>query len=502
MTATGAPDRSLGKRTARAAVWNVGTYVIGRVVLLATTIIAGRILAPDDFGLLGLALTITTFLDVLNDFGLTTAYVYFARRGDDAARDGRPSPIADTAFCLSVAIGAALTLITIAVAPLVADFYREPQVTTILMVLSVNFVVVSFGSVHDGRMRARLDFKRRFFAELGRSTAKGAITIGLAVAGFGVWSLVLGQVIGAAASTALYIGLERWKPRLRLDRAMARQMLHYGFQLASVGVLGLVLANIDYVVIGRRLGTEALGFYTIAFRLPSLAVKGTSSMVSQVVFSAYARVSDDEAALRKAMLASMRMLTYFTAPMAIGMAIVAPSAIIVLFGDKWAPAGTVMQLLSVYALLSVLVYNAGDVYKAMGRPTLLTATAALNLLVAVPLLWVAAGRGIESVAAAQVVIAAVALIIQLVVLQRVLRVSPLRVLRTLAPPLLAAGAMAITAGAAMTALSEASHLVRLAAAVPLGAVTYGVVLRLVDPSGVATAMAMVRSRARTGKVSP
>lgn len=494
-TTEGSTERgSLGHRAARAAVWNVATFAIGRVVLLVTTIVAGRLLEPEDFGLLGLALTVTTFLDVLNDFGLTTAYVYFARRSEqDTTRSG-PAPIADTTFCLSLGIGLVLTLLTLAVSPLVASFYGEPEVTAILAVLSVNFLIVSFGSVQDGRMRARLDFKRRFFAELGRASTKGAVTITLAALGLGVWSLVLGQVIGAATSTLLYIVLERWRPRLRIDRALARQMLRYGFQLASVGVLGLAVSNIDYVVIGRRLGTEALGFYTIAFRLPSLAVKGTSSVVSQVVFSAYAKLADDEPALRRAMLRSMRLLAYFTAPVSLGMAVVAPTAITVLFGDKWAPAGTVMQLLAVYALLSVLVYNAGDVYKAVGRPTLLTGMAALNLVLAAPLLWVAAGRDIEAVAAAQIVVASAALAVQLVLLHRVLAVTPLQVVRTLLPALVASAAMVGATAGAMALLSGVADPARLAAAVLVGALTYGAVLRTIDREGVESALRLVRSR--------
>lgn len=468
-------------------MWNVGTFAIGRVVLLVTTIVTARLLSPDDFGLLGLALTVTTFLDVLNDFGLTTAYVYFARRDEDDH-----DRIADTTFSLSLVIGVVLTLATLAASPLVADFYDEPRVRAVLAALSVNFLIVSLGSVHDGRMRARLDFKRRFFAELGRSTMKGASTVGLAVAGLGIWSLVLGQIIGTVASTVLYVGLERWVPRLRFDRALAKRMLRYGSQLASVGLLGLVASNLDYVVIGRRLGTEALGVYTIAFRLPSLAIRGTSAMVSQVVFSAYTKVADQQASLVRAMLRSMRMLAYFTVPVAAGMATVAPVAIDVLFGSKWEAAGPVLRVLAAFSLVSVLVYNAGDVYKAVGRPGLLTTIGALNVVLAAPVLWFAAGRGIRAVAWGQLAVALAVLVAQLVVLHRILGVTPLAVLRTVWPPL-AAGALLVAAAAgAMTALEGTPAIARLLGAAASGALVYVGVLRLIDPVGFAMATGFLR----------
>lgn len=475
-------------------MWNVGTFAIGRVVLLVTTIVTARLLSPDDFGLLGLALTVTTFLDVLNDFGLTTAYVYFVRRDEDDH-----DRIADTTFSLSLVIGVVLTLATLAASPLVADFYDEPRVSAVLAALSVNFLIVSLGSVHDGRMRARLDFKRRFFAELGRSTMKGASTVGLAVAGLGIWSLVLGQIIGTVASTVLYVGLERWVPRLRFDRALAKRMLRYGFQLASVGLFGLVASNLDYVVIGRRLGTEALGVYTIAFRLPSLAIRGTSAMVSQVVFSAYTKVADQRASLVRAMLQSMRMLAYFTVPVAAGMATVAPVAIDVLFGSKWEAAGPVLRVLAAFSLVSVLVYNAGDVYKAVGRPGLLTVIGALNVVLAAPVLWFAAGRGIGAVAWGQLAVALAVLVAQLVVLHRILGVTPLAVLRTVWPPL-AAGALLVAAAAgAMTALEGTPAIAQLLGAAASGALVYVGVLRVIDPVGFAMATGFLRpGRGRSG----
>jgi O-antigen/teichoic acid export membrane protein len=476
VSAPTAPERgTLGERTARAAIWNVANFAIGRVVLLVTTIVTARLLSPEDFGLLGLAVTVTTFLDLLNDFGLTTAYVYFARRGDDDDR------VADTAFGLNLFIGATLTVLTLAAAPFVARFYDEPRVTAILAVLSVNYLLISAGSIHDGRMRARLDFKMRFFAELGRSISKGALTIALAAAGFGVWSLVIGQVAGVAVSSILFIALERWRPRLRIDRELARRMMRYGMNLVSVGFVGLAAANVDYVFIGRRLGTEALGFYTLAFRLPSLAIKGTTAMVGQVAFSAYAQIADDMAALSRAVLRSLRLLTIYTVPVALGMAVVAPEAVTVLFGERWESTGHLLRILALYSLLTSVMFSAGDVYKAIGRPGLLTLHASIKLAVAAPLLWYAAGHGLTWVAWGQVVVGVVSLTVQLVLLRATLGIGPLETLRNVLAPLGAGAAMAAAAAGTIVLLAGASELVRLFATTVVGALVYGTVLWAIDP---------------------
>lgn len=470
-------------------MWNVAGFAIGRIVLLATTIATARILTPEDFGLLGVALTVTMFLDLLNDFGLTTAYVYFARDRD-------PEEVASTGFVLSILTGVALTVLTIAAAPLAAIFYDEPRVTPVLMALSANYLLVSFGSVQDGRMRARLDFRRRFFAELGRSVVKGAVTVALAVAGAGVWSLVLGQVVGTAASTILYMVLERWRPRWRLHRQLAVGMLRYGTQLLALGLVGLAAANVDAIFIGRRLGVEALGLYTLAFRLPSLAVRGASAVVSQVAFSAYAKVSDDEAALTRALLRSLRVMATYTVPVALGMAVVAPELINVLFGDKWQETGTLMQILALHTLLTVLVYNAGDVYKALGRPGLLTLHATIKLVVAVPLLWVAAGHSLEAVAWGQVGVGAVSVIVQLTLLRTALRIGPVLVVRTLLPTLGAGALMALAAAGATRLFADSTDLTRLLVATLVGAVAFSVAAWLSDPAGTRQTIALFRPGGR------
>lgn len=457
-------------------MWNVASFAAGRVILLATTVVTARLLSPEEFGLLGLALTITMFLDLLNDFGLTTAYVYFARDRD-------ADEVADTAFGINIAIGVALTVATVVAAPFVAEFYGEPKVADILVALSVTYILMSAGAIQDGRMQARLDFRRRFYAEFSRAASKGAVTIGLAFAGFGVWSLVLGQIIGVAASSACFIVLERWRPRLRFDRRLAVNMLRYGLQLLTLGFVGLAAANIDFIFIGRRLGPEALGFYTLAFRLPSLAIRGTSSVVSQVAFSAYAKVSRDHAALSRALLVTLRMMAMYTVPVALGMAVLAPEAVEVLFGGKWEATGQLLRILALHSLLTVVVYSAGDVYKAVGRPGLLTLHALVKLAVAVPLLWVAAGQDLEAVAWAQVVVGAVSAAVQLVLLRSVLGIGPMVVARSLMTPVVAGAAMAATAYGVTQLLDDQTDLTRLVIGFTVGVVAYAATAWLVDPTG-------------------
>lgn len=481
------PNRraGLGQRTARAAMWNVATFALGRVILLVTTIATARLLEPEDFGLLGLAFTITTFLDLLNDFGLTTAYVYFTRRDSD-----NPAT-ADTAFTLNMIVGVALTALTVAVAPLAAAFYDESQLTLILVVLASNYLIVSVGAIHDGRLRARLDFKRRFVAELGRSTTKGIVTIALAATGFGVWSLVLGQVVGVCASSLLFVLLERWRPRLRLDRALAGAMARYGWQLVALGFIGLAAANVDFVFVGRRLGTEALGFYTLAFRLPSLAIKGTSSMVGQVAFSAYAKVADDLPTLRRAVLVSLRTLAAYTIPISLGMAVVAPELVVVLFGEKWETTGSLLRILALHSLLTSVMFSAGDAYKAIGRPGLLTLHATIKLAAAVPLLWFAAGIDLDAVAWAQVAVGVVSLATQLALLRHVLAVSPVTAIGSMGAPLAAGALMAGAAFGIDVALDTQADLVRLVSTVAGGVVVYAVALWNLDRDGTRQILGLV-----------
>jgi PST family polysaccharide transporter len=319
------------------------------------------------------------------------------------------------------------------------------------------------------------------------------VSVLLAFAGLGVWSLVWGQIAGGLVSTLLYWWVARWRPRLSFDREIVGALLGYGSQIVLVQILGMIHKNIDYLIIGRRMSADELGFYFMAFRIPDLVIVSLCSVLSQALFPAYARLQADPEGLRRGFLATLRYTSLITVPLGIGTAFVASDFVTLFYTSRWAPSIAVMQMLALYALFQSLSFNAGDVYKATGRPAILNYLGVVKLVVTIPVLWIAAGSGIYWVAVGQAATALLLTLLSLEVALRVLGARWLEVARTLRPAAVSATVMAMVL-VAVARLLPPTPALRMSAMVLVGSVAYAATLWWTDRAAVESALALLPRR--------
>jgi O-antigen/teichoic acid export membrane protein len=391
-------SHSLGTRTLRGMLWAYGSYVGGRALVLVSTAILARLLDPEDFGLVALALVFTALLESVADLGVGQALV--VSTGDAEEERGR----ADTAFAISVVLGALLTLLVVAIAPLAALAFDEPELTGLLAALGTNFLLRGLGSTHYALAQKRLDFRARTVAEMADVVVRGLAGIVLALEGAGAWSLVLGYLIGTATLTLTLWILIPWRPRLRPQRKFVRGLVTFGGTLSAVSVIGAVIGNVDYIFIGRVLGPALLGLYTLGFRLPELIVVNLAIVAGQVLFPAFAAV--DREALGHAFLVSLRYTLMVAVPAAAVLVALAEPLTLAAFGAQWRDSIAPMQVLTVYALAVAIGIPAGTAYKAVGRADVLLKLAVPRGILVIASIAVFVDRGIAAVAACQAAVAA------------------------------------------------------------------------------------------------
>ena len=467
---------SLAQGTVRGTMWNGATFMISRGVLLLVTMLLARILVPDDFGLMALGLLFITYLDALGDLGVGPAIIY-RQRGED--RD------ANTGLMVALASAVTLAAFTIVTAPWVAQFFGEPRATDILRVLAIAFLFDMLSSVHEARLQRKLAFEKRFVPEVSKTAAKGALSVALAVAGFGVWSLVWGQLAGSFVAMLLYWRRADWDVAFEFDRETAKGLLRFGIPITLLGILSIVIRNVDYIIIGRRLDSAALGYYTIAFRLPELLMINFCYIVSQALFPSYSKLQTDTAGMQGGFLWTLRAVAVVMAPVGVGLALVAPEVVTLFFGEQWEPAILVARFLAIYGLFYSLSFNVGDVFAATGRTRLMNILAVGGIVFTFPILWFGADYGIEGVAAGMVIAAAVVSLVDLVVAARLLELRLFAdVLRQFLPAATATAVMAAAVAGVQFALGDAHLALRLVASMGTGAVVYGAALWVVTPDTV------------------
>ena len=482
------PPEQLGRASFTGVLWNAATFGLSKIVVLVTTIILARLLEPADFGLLGIGLVVIGYLDFINDFGVSAAVIQ---------HDGEPDEAASTAFWLNMALGVTLGVVGFVAAPLLADFFAEPRAAPVIRALSLSFPLTSIGSIHDARLRRDMRFGRRVIPEFLKGVSKGAVSITMALMGYGVWSLVWGQLAGTAVAAVCYWFVFPWLPSVRFSRRTSRDLLRFGSQITLVGLLGGLHKNVDYLVVGRRLGTRLLGLYTLAFRLPQLLVESVVDIAGQVAFPAFSRVRADPGRLRSGLQRMLGMIGLIIVPLGLGLALVADPFVRVFYGPRWTAAIPVMQILSLYILVQSLSKTCGDVYKAMGRPGILNKLAIVKLAVTVPLLLIAVPHGIVAVAIAQLISASILTLWRLVLAARIIDVPIRDVLTPFIPSLRAGTFMTAACLLANAATSGVGSLPAMIVLMSVGAASYLGAVWLFDRELIGDYRRLVRRPAST-----
>src|SRR5262245_6537596 len=199
----------LAKKTAHGTIWAVITFGSGKLLLFLSSVILARLLTPADFGLAGITLVVINFLGFVRDVGVGNALIYKNKDSDQ---------LASTAFWISCLAGFSLFTLASLISPWAAHFFEEPRVEPMVQLLAVSFLLTSLGSTHEALLQKELNFKKKLIPELAQAFSRGFFSILLAWLGWGVWSLIWGQVIGAFAFTLTAWLVLPWRPTLTFSK--------------------------------------------------------------------------------------------------------------------------------------------------------------------------------------------------------------------------------------------------------------------------------------------
>ena len=476
-------NREIAHKTAWGFIWNFSAYFLGKIIVLITTAILARLLAKSDFGLVAVALVAINYLSVLKDLGLGVALIQ--RKGD-------VQEAANTVFTINLFLGLALSALVIPMAPLVASFFHDPQVTPVLRWMGVSFIINALGSVHTNWLVRDLDYRRKLVPELGGALTKGVISIGMAYLGYGVWSLVFGQVAGALASVILVWVILPWRPRFTIDRNVAGSLMKFGASVTLIDVITQITDNIDYVIVGRFFGLVPLSIYTLAYRLPEMLLIGNLWVMGGVVFPAFSSIQDRPDVLRRGFLASVRVVELFAVPICLGLLIAADPIVRVVFGDQWLEAIPVLRVLAIYAWVYSLGYHVGGFYKAIGRPDILLRLSLLTLIIILPCLLIGARFGLIGVATGHLVAVLIRRIISLGLATRYVNVSIMDILGELRSSILGAMVMGPVVFAVSYLTSDLNPFLQLTFIVLSGAISYLLVLWGIEKENLIRLLRLVR----------
>lgn len=382
-------SRALDRTLIHGIAWTGGGKWVTQIISWIATPIVARLLSPADYGVASMAMLYVGLVQLVTEFGLGTAIVQRRELGtDQVARLGG----------VAILFGAFFFALSMALAAPVADFFGNADLRPVIMVLSVMFLASSVQTVPRALLARDLRFGR--LAALDAAEALGAtvVTLTLAFLGLRYWSLVLGGLAGRVASTTLSVFWRRHRVRWPLPLTTVAGPVTFGLHLVGSNIAWYTFLNADLAIIGRRLGSAALGAYHIGLSLASIPVDRLSALVARVTPAILAKVQHDPPALRRYVLGITEGTSLLAFPAAIGLALVASEFVLVVLGERWRAAITPLRLLALAAIFRSLMPLFGQVLYATGASKKHLKATVATAVVLLPLFYVGSFRGTAGVA--------------------------------------------------------------------------------------------------------
>jgi len=329
-----------------------------QVVRFFVSIVLARLLVPADFGLMAMALLFVGLMELFKDLGTVSALIQAPEL----------SPVLlNSVFFLNVLIGV-LGFVGIYIgAPLAALFFAQPSLTLILRVLAVSFIVSSLGLVMRALLQRNLQFGRLAAIELTASVAYGVVAVSLAMAGSGVWALVIGSIASAIVPTVLLWFSSSWRPQAHVRFGQLRQIFHFSASMTGSSVFYYVIYQTDKVLIGRFLGENALGLYSMAQRLLEVPVNFITKPIMNVLFPAFSGIQKDNTQIGLLYSRACSAIALLTLPLLASLALLSEPFVSIVLSDKWRPAIPLITILALPTAIQCVSMTVGAIYLAKGK---------------------------------------------------------------------------------------------------------------------------------------
>lgn len=467
------PTGSVVQRTVKSGIWVSATRMAVRLSQVLMVIVLARLLAPRDFGLMGIALLTLSATRRFTDIGINAALIQ--------DKDDNVDRYLNTTWSLEIGRGVLIFAVLFVGAPFIAGAFGEPEATSLIRVLGLTPLLYGLRNPAVVYFQKDLSFHKDFLFKSSGSVVQFVVGVGYALYSPTVWALVFATISKSFVKFVLSYVLHGYRPWPTFELDVARKLIDYGKWITGASIIGFIYSEGDDAFVGWFLSATALGFYQYAHRLADLPASEVSGIISEITFPAYSRLQENLDELRSALLQTTRLSAFMAFPLSFGIALVAPSFVPAVLGEEWNPMIVAMQILALYGLLHAITRNFGAVWKALGRPDYIVKTGLLRVFCIAILIWPATARwGIEGTALVVVGVYVFPMLpVDVYLAAQLVEGRSAQLYKEYLYPFVAASVMFVTLRYAVTA-TDLSNLAEFLLLVPAGAVIYFAVAFLLE----------------------
>ena len=342
----------------RNLIWRFAERCGAQGVSVIVSIVLARLLAPEVYGTVALVTVITNILQVFVDSGLGNALI---QKKDADDLDFSTVFYCNFAICVLLYAGMYIT------APLIADFYQMPELTSLVRVISLTLVISGLKNIQQAYISRNLLFKRFFFATIGGTIFSAVLGVAMAYLGFGCWALVAQQLSNTAIDTLILWITVKWHPKWMFSWNRFLGLFSYGWKLLVSSLLDTIYNNLRGLLIGKLYTTADLAFYDKGGQFPSLIVNNINASINSVLLPTMAKEQEHRERVKTMTRKSIRTSCYVMIPMMTGLAMIAEPLVTLLLTEKWLPCVPFLRIFCViYAFWPIHTANLNAI-NAVGR---------------------------------------------------------------------------------------------------------------------------------------
>lgn len=418
---------SLRSKTVKGVVWSSIERFSTQGVQFLIMIIMARLLTPKDYGLIGMLAIFLAVAQSLIDSGFSQALI---RKQDRTDVDN------STVFYFNIVVSSALYLILFIAAPFVADFYNQPELTSVMRIVCLGVILNSLAVVQRALLTVRIDFKTQAKASLSAAVISGCIGIVLAYCGFGVWSLVVQQLLNLSVNTLLLWIFSKWRPIAVFSWKSFHELFAFGSKLLASGLLDTLYRNIYPIVIGKLFSASSLGHYTRAQQFSEFPSSNVTGIIQRVTYPILCGIQDETERLEAVYRKFLKLSAFIIFPLMIGMSAVARPFIDIVLGTQWGFCGQLLQIIC-FAMMWYPIHAINlNLLQVKGRSDLFLRLEIIKKILGITVLCITAPFGLVVMCYGQIFNSIVALVINTYYTGKLINVGFIRQMKDLLPTIL------------------------------------------------------------------
>jgi len=390
-------------------------------------IILARLLLPKDYGLIALVLIFITIANVFVQSGFNTALIQ--KKSVDEVDFS-------SVFYLSLFVAGIIYILLFLSAPFISKFYSEPKLIPILRILSITLFFGAINSIQNALIARQMQFKKLFFSSLGAIFISGILGIIAAYQGFGVWALVIQQLVNKFMITVILWFTVKWRPKLIFSIKRVKILFSYGWKLLISALIDTLYMNLRSMFIGKIYSQDMLGYYNRGKQFPQLIVTNINSSIQLVMLPALASEQDDIKRVKEMVRRSIVTSSFILFPMMVGLAVVAEPLVKILLTDKWLPCVPFLQIFCMsYALWPIHTANLQAI-NALGRSDIFLKLEIIKKIIGLFILGISIPYGVYAIAIGGIISGIISTFINAYPNKKLLNYSYIEQLRDIMPSLL------------------------------------------------------------------